>query len=251
MTDREGFNTSADVQQFGVALASIAAAHSRDLDKFTVNVWYRALRDVPLDRLQQATVLLVNGEFFPKPLEWREAVDTLIAAEADAYRLSPPTDVPQLVAGPVTPAEPYFDCNVCEDTCWELMVCDAGTREAIYPKAPDRVRYRLTCECGSSIDEDRDIGTPEPLMPCSAGCGRETPMLVAGTQAIAGQFDHTKPRLMWCGRRDGECRPGHTFVKRCACYPTNPTWRRRNPPVQERYAKRGRRERGELRGQKE
>lgn len=66
-------------QLFATMMLSLATATRAEIDEPTTELYWRALRDVPLQLLREAAVeLAATAKFMPKPSEWRETVDELL-----------------------------------------------------------------------------------------------------------------------------------------------------------------------------
>ncbi len=65
--------------RFATIIAPLAVTLRTDLDEPTILMYFRALSDVPMNLLEAAAVeLAATAKFFPKPAEWREAVDEIL-----------------------------------------------------------------------------------------------------------------------------------------------------------------------------
>lgn len=68
-----------DAQRFAACIAALALATRGELDDPTIELYFRALEDVPIDLLEAAVVELARtATWFPRPAEWRQAVDTIL-----------------------------------------------------------------------------------------------------------------------------------------------------------------------------
>lgn len=108
-----------DARRFAACIAALAVATRGELDDPTIELYFRALEDVPIDLLEAASVELAKtSTFFPRPAEWRKAVDTILD-RTDRLRdaLGPPRGpegqllLPGNVGGP-------WQCPDCDGSGW-------------------------------------------------------------------------------------------------------------------------------------
>jgi hypothetical protein len=115
-----------DTERFAACIATLALAYRTDLDDAAVELYFRALEDVPMHLLEAASVELARtSSFFPKVAEWRRAVDTILERD---HRLQPPLKWQQAaLPGTVLPgAIEEWRCPDCDNTGWvyTTMQCE-------------------------------------------------------------------------------------------------------------------------------
>jgi hypothetical protein len=100
-----------DAPRFAATITALAVATRGELDDAIIELYYRALEDVPMDLLEAGAVELAKrAEFFPRPAEWRLAVDRLLELQ---QRLIATGQVRLLPAG-----DEEYVCAFCENTGW-------------------------------------------------------------------------------------------------------------------------------------
>lgn len=117
---------------FGKALGTVAVAFSRDLDDATIDLYFKALREIPLELIQKATADIVKfEERWPTPAKWRVIVDDvqerLGADEQKALAERQQKLLPAPVFDTVTNEwVQTYHCYKCKDTGWRPDCgCDA------------------------------------------------------------------------------------------------------------------------------
>lgn len=95
--------------RFAAMLATLGIALRADIDEPTIHLYFRALRDVPMDLLERSGVELAKScTFMPKPAEFRVAVDAIL----DKRGAGPKGQA--LLPGDVG----EFRCATCDNTGW-------------------------------------------------------------------------------------------------------------------------------------
>src|SRR5262252_2332148 len=105
---------------------TLATATRADVDDPTIELYFRALADVPLSLLEQATVeLAATAKFMPRPVEIREAVDELLDRRQRMREIAGPSNQ---LALPGEVGE--FVCADCGNTGFVTTetVCDRAPR---------------------------------------------------------------------------------------------------------------------------
>lgn len=101
-------------ERFATCITALAVATRGELDDPTIELYDRALADVPIHLLEAAAVELAKtSTFFPRPAEWRTAVDTILD-RSERLKLAGSTQL-QL------PGEVGVDdwrCPDCDNTGW-------------------------------------------------------------------------------------------------------------------------------------
>lgn len=151
--------TPFDSARFAVAIANVAIAARIELDDPTIEVYWRALEDVPIELVERAArELEKTATFFPRPAEWRAAVDGLLDK---AERATLPTGGQMLLPGDVgTAAAGEYRCPACDNTGWstteshcEKPACHPGTR--IPRNAPGPHLHRAVSRCADAYCASR------------------------------------------------------------------------------------------------
>lgn len=105
--------TPFDAHRFAQTIAALAVATRGELDDPTIELYARALEDVPMDLLEAASIELAKeSTFFPRPAEWRGAVDKILDRQA---RLKPAKEQLQL---PGEVSAENWRCPDCDGTGW-------------------------------------------------------------------------------------------------------------------------------------
>jgi len=74
-----------DDERFARLITTLAIATNTKLDTPTIELYFRALMDVPIELLEVAAIPLVQAaRFFPKVAEWRIACDKVLDARDHA-----------------------------------------------------------------------------------------------------------------------------------------------------------------------
>lgn len=108
-----------DATRFAACIAALAVATRGELDDPTIELYFRALEDVPIDLLEAASIELARTmQWFPRPAEWRRAVDIILDRTRRSHALiGGPTSQLSL---PGDVDAPWF-CENCEGTGWVLV----------------------------------------------------------------------------------------------------------------------------------
>jgi hypothetical protein len=135
--------TRADVPRFGTIIAALSLATRGDVDEPTIELYFRALIDVPINLLDQAAVeLAATAKWMPKPAEWREAVDALLDRRQRLQALGPSTQL----ALPGEVGE--YRCEDCDNTgrVSVEVVCEKGESCGRYKVQPHSHSYSRRCD---------------------------------------------------------------------------------------------------------
>lgn len=101
-------------ERFAQTITALAVATRGELDDPTIELYDRALADVPIHLLEAAAVELAKtSTFFPRPAEWRDAVDTILD-RSERLKLAGPQQ--QQLPGEVDPEA--WRCPDCDGTGW-------------------------------------------------------------------------------------------------------------------------------------
>lgn len=103
-----------DAGRFAACITALAIATKGELDEPTIELYFRALADVPIHLLEAGSVELARtARFFPRPAEWRAAVDTILDR-------SQRKDLPGQPALPGVIGEAWR-CPDCDNTGWVYL----------------------------------------------------------------------------------------------------------------------------------
>jgi hypothetical protein len=107
-----------DSPRFAQTMAGVALATRTELDDTTMELYFKALEDIPMDLVEAGAVELVKGlKFWPMPAEWRAACDTILDRQARLNQMG------QLrLTGNVSVDD--FHCEACDDTGWAEIAFD-------------------------------------------------------------------------------------------------------------------------------
>jgi hypothetical protein len=106
-----------DTDRFAGTIAALAIATRGDVDDATIELYFRALIDVPFNLLEAAAVELARESvFFPRPAEWRVAVDKVLDRQARLRALDGPRGQLQLPGEVGNPDD--YRCPDCDNTSW-------------------------------------------------------------------------------------------------------------------------------------
>jgi hypothetical protein len=111
--------------RFAAIIAPLAVSLRADIDEPTIMMYFRALSDVPMQLLEAAAVeLAATAKFFPKPAEWREAVDEILDRRERMKALDKSEQA--LLPGEIG----EYECPDCGNTGFvvEAVRCDKGLR---------------------------------------------------------------------------------------------------------------------------
>lgn len=125
---------------FATTIGTLAVATGKELDDETSEVYFAALRDVPVETFQAAVGRLVNSSrFFPSVGEIRASCDVVRAREGFGTFTVP--------ALPATLSEDdprvWFACPTCQDTGMASHWCVGSIN--VQPKWPDQFQSIGTC----------------------------------------------------------------------------------------------------------
>lgn len=110
--------TAHDVQKFAETIAALALAMRTDLDDPTIDLYFHSLQDVPMELLSAAAVELAKeAVFFPKPAEWRQAVDRILDRQARIQQHQLAGTAQLELPGDVGAGE-QWTCPECDNTGW-------------------------------------------------------------------------------------------------------------------------------------
>jgi len=154
--------TPTDRQDFAALCKRLAFTFNKTLKLEVIESYYLALEQVPLSELDAAAATLMRGhKFFPKPVEWLEAVQRNRPAVFPEAREVLHAD------GTI---ETVHNCPHCEDTGW---LPDCGCDLAV---------LTMTHECPLHPYVKNELEYPRPLMRCP--CRATNPYFQANHQPI-------------------------------------------------------------------
>lgn len=136
-----------DAPKFAETIAALAVATRGELDDPTIELYFRALNDVPMDLLAAAAVELArDATFFPKPSEWRGAVDRVLDRQEKLREIAGPKGQLQL-PGEVGAGEDWR-CPDCDNTGYVISAEDGAC------SSPEQCRFatkgvRHTHQCAN------------------------------------------------------------------------------------------------------
>lgn len=111
-----------DARRFAACIAALAVATRGELDDPTIELYFRALEDVPIDLLEAASIELARtSQWFPRPAEWRRAVDIILDRTQQVHGALGPARGPDgqlLLPGDV--GAPW-QCPECDGTGWRRV----------------------------------------------------------------------------------------------------------------------------------
>jgi hypothetical protein len=131
------------IADFATVIGTLAVATGKELDNETVDVYFAALKDVPLETLQAATGRLVNSSrFFPSVGEIRASCDRVRAGKAFTTFIPP-----ALPSGALRDDDPrlWYACTTCQDSGWASHWCPGSVNAQ--PK--DHEVFQSIRPCGS------------------------------------------------------------------------------------------------------
>jgi hypothetical protein len=106
-------------------------------------MYWRALKDVPIELLEEAAVeLAATAKFFPKPAEWRQAVDELLDRRERLREIAGPNGQP-LLPGEIG----EYHCEDCDNSGWvtEVKVCEGNCGSHLVAKAGHTHAFASPC----------------------------------------------------------------------------------------------------------
>jgi len=108
-----------DATRFAACIAALAVATRGELDDPTIELYFRALEDVPIDLLEAASIELARtAQWFPRPAEWRRAVDIILDRGAQVRdALGPARGADGQLLLPGATGGPW-QCPECDGTGW-------------------------------------------------------------------------------------------------------------------------------------
>lgn len=113
--------TDDDYSRWAETLGTVAVAFSRDLDQATIDLYFKALKDVPFELLRLAAADIVRyEERWPTPAKWRKVVDECQGRRAEGgFRQIDQRLLPAPIFDQVTQewVHTYY-CYTCRDTGW-------------------------------------------------------------------------------------------------------------------------------------
>lgn len=140
--------------RFAQAITTLAVATRGELDDPTIELYDRALRDVPIDLLEHAAVELAKGStFFPRPAEWRTMVDEILDRQQRARLAS--GERGQLALPGEVGAGDDWRCEDCANTGHVVYVdgkCGKGCKFETLSK-----RHTHSCESVFCIERRRRV----------------------------------------------------------------------------------------------
>jgi hypothetical protein len=106
--------------RFAKCILTLATATRGEVDEPTIEVYWRALIDVPMALIEEASIeLAATAKFMPRPVEWRQAVDEVLDRRQRMQALAGPSGQ-ALLPGEVG----HYECDRCDNTGWEQIVSD-------------------------------------------------------------------------------------------------------------------------------
>ncbi len=117
--------TTFDAARFAQTIAALAVATRWELDDPTIELYARALEDIPMDLLEAAAIELAReSTFFPRPAEWRNAVDKILDRQDRVKQLTGGSQL-QL---PGEVSTENWRCPDCDNTGWVNTTMDCQRR---------------------------------------------------------------------------------------------------------------------------
>lgn len=135
--------TNEDRNEFFGMCVRMAAITRADMDEPTQHLYFRAMRDVPMDLVRRSAVELAKtATFMPKPAEWRQAVDRVI----DSRQVSG--------SQPLLPGEiGDYRCESCDNTGFvsSEQPCNRGPKCAKSYKAGESHTHTVATRCQDAL----------------------------------------------------------------------------------------------------
>lgn len=133
--------------RFARCALALAAATRADVDEATLEIYWRALHDVPIKLLEEASIeLAATAKFMPKPVEWRQAVDEVLDRRQRLQEIAGPNGQPKL------PGEiGEYECPVCENTGWEFFEKECDRPACVDRKPGETHTHRWTKRCTNTF----------------------------------------------------------------------------------------------------
>ncbi len=115
---------SSDVTEFSDLLRALGTVHGKKTEPMSQS-YFEALKDIPMGLIRAAKDhLLANARFWPKPVDWRAAVQKV---EAKTPTPMPPQ---RFITHPDGTEEELYICLTCEDTGWAPECgCPVGVQD--------------------------------------------------------------------------------------------------------------------------
>lgn len=108
--------TPFDAPRFAQVISALAIATRGELDDPTIELYARALEDVPINLLEAASIELAReSTFFPRPAEWRVAVDKILDRQERLKQIGSGSQLQ--LPGEVGAGEDWR-CPDCDNTGW-------------------------------------------------------------------------------------------------------------------------------------
>jgi hypothetical protein len=197
--------TEAEYPNFADALGQVAIACSKDLDTPTIDLYFKALKEIPWQLIRHATAEIVKfEERWPSPAKWRHIVDEVserfTAEEHKQIVGAQQKLLPAPVWDPIT--QTYvetFHCFDCHDTGWRPECgCPMGKLITAL-NSPDGTLKNL----GHCLDHGGLVKHghvyAQPMKPCA--CRATNPVYRENRPLAAKKYGKTRPKKR---RADGE-----------------------------------------------
>jgi hypothetical protein len=115
--------TADDFKVFAGILGFVAVAASKELDGPTIDVFFKALGDIPLDLIRRASPIVIRDhtDRWPSIPIWRRCCDEVASKEASDLKQMQVDRARKLLPGVVDESGDYvptFVCGLCRDTGW-------------------------------------------------------------------------------------------------------------------------------------
>lgn len=148
-----------DATRFAACIAALAVATRGELDDPTIELYFRALEDVPIDLLEAASIELARtAQWFPRPAEWRKAVDVILDRTQQLRGALGPargTDGQLLLPGQT--GGPWM-CPDCDNTGWVYVDVPCTRAGCFGPKKTEGPHtHPATTRCTNTECERRRV----------------------------------------------------------------------------------------------
>ena len=158
--------TDADFGDFARAIGIVAVACSKDLDEPTIDVFFKALKDIPLDLVKLAVPELArhHSDRWPSPKKWRQVVDEVQERRATEVRQIAGEQAKKLLTGTVDQSGNYvptYHCPNCHDSGWR-PACGCSTANLFGADAPTRAGE---CRFHGGVERNGKVYR-QPMMAC-------------------------------------------------------------------------------------
>ena len=198
--------TDAEYPAFAEALGHCSVAFSRDLDTPTIDLFFKALKDIPWHLVRHAAAdIIKHEERWVPPARWRKVVDKvserMTEAEQQQIEQASRKLLPPPLWDPITSTYvETFQCFTCHDTGWR-PACGCPKSKIVTLLNTDLVDLKSLGHC---LDHGGHAANgllyAQPVKPCD--CRNSNPEYLKNHPKSATKFSRPKPVRR--RRADGE-----------------------------------------------